>query len=250
MCTLAVGRPKWRRPVALQTTSVPGNKALYWRPAKAAVGDHTMRDVREEYRAEALSEEALHADPLEQARIWVDEAIRAGLPLANAMTLATVRADGQPSTRVVLLKGVEQRGFTFFTHYDSRKGDEIAANPRVSFTMFWPAIDRQLIVMGEAQRVDAQESDDYFASRPYASQVSAAISPQSRPASRDWLEAEVARLQQQFPEAPVPRPAQWGGYRIVPNEIQFWHGRPSRLHDRIRYLRHADGSWLRERLAP
>lgn len=250
LCTLAEGRPKWRTLAALQTTGFPRREALYWRPAKAAVGDHTMRDVREEYRAEALTEEALHADPLEQARTWVDEAIGAGLPLANAMTLATVRDDGQPSTRVVLLKGIEQGGFTFFTRYDSRKGDEIAANPRVSFTMFWPAIDRQLIVMGEAQRVEAKESDDYFASRPYASQVSAAISPQSRPASREWLEAEVVRLQRQFPEAPVPRPAEWGGYRIVPNEIQFWHGRPSRLHDRIRYLRQADGSWLRERLAP
>ena len=141
-------------------------------------------------------------------------------------------------------------GFTFFTHYDSRKGEEIAANPKVSFTMFWQPFDRQMIVIGEAHKVDQQESDSYFASRPYASQISAAISPQSRPASRAWLEDEVARLEQAFPSAPVPRPAQWGGYRIVAHEIQFWHGRPSRLHDRFRYQRQEDGSWLRERLAP
>ncbi|WP_372636339.1 pyridoxamine 5'-phosphate oxidase [Alcanivorax jadensis] len=209
-----------------------------------------MKDVREEYHAEGLSEENLHDDPVEQARRWVDEAIEAGLPLPNAMTLATVSADGQPSSRVVLLKGIEGGGFTFFTHYDSRKGEEIAANARVSFTMFWQPFDRQMIVMGEASKVDEEESDSYFASRPYASQISAAISPQSQPASREWLEAEVDALQKQHPQAPVPRPSNWGGYRIMPTEIQFWHGRPSRLHDRFRYRKQADGSWVRERLAP
>ena len=209
-----------------------------------------MKDVREEYHAEGLSEENLHEDPVEQARRWVDEAIEAGLPLPNAMTLATVSADGQPSSRVVLLKGIEGGGFTFFTHYDSRKGEEIAANARVSFTMFWQPFDRQMIVMGEASKVDEEESDSYFASRPYASQISAAISPQSQPASREWLEAEVDALQKQHPQAPVPRPSKWGGYRIMPTEIQFWHGRPSRLHDRFRYRKQADGSWVRERLAP
>jgi len=142
-----------------------------------------MKDVREEYHAEGLTQVSLHDDPLEQARLWVDEAIEAGLPLPNAMTLATVSADGQPSSRVVLLKGIEGGGFTFFTHYDSRKGEEMAANPKVSFTMFWQPFDRQMIVIGEAHKVDREESDSYFASRPYASQVSAAISPQSQ---RDW----------------------------------------------------------------
>lgn len=209
-----------------------------------------MKDVREEYHAEGLTEDSLHADPLEQARRWVDEAIEAGLPLPNAMTLATVSEDGQPSSRVVLLKGIEGGGFTFFTHYDSRKGEEISGNPKVSFTMFWQPFDRQMIVIGEAHKVDREESDTYFASRPHASQVSAAISPQSRPASREWLEEEVARLQKEFPSAPVPRPEQWGGYRIYPTELQFWHGRPNRLHDRFRFTRQADGSWQRERLAP
>ena len=209
-----------------------------------------MKDVREEYHAEGLSEAHLHDNPVEQARRWVDEAIEAALPLPNAMTLATVSADGQPSTRVVLLKGIEGGGFTFFTHYDSRKGEEIAANAKVSFTMFWQPFDRQMIVIGEASKVDEEESESYFASRPYASQISAAISPQSQPTSREWLEAEVEALQQQHPQAPVPRPDNWGGYRIMPTEIQFWHGRPSRLHDRFGYRKQADGSWVRERLAP
>ncbi len=174
-----------------------------------------MKDVREEYHADGLTDVSLHDDPLEQARRWVDEAIEAGLPLPNAMTLATVSTEGQPSSRVVLLKGVEAERFTFFTHYDSRKGEDIAANPKVSFTMFWQPFDRQMIVIGEAQKVDEEESDSYFASRPYASQVSAAISPQSQPASREWLEEEVKRLEQEFPSAPVPRPEQWGGYRII-----------------------------------
>ncbi|EKF76051.1 pyridoxamine-phosphate oxidase [Alcanivorax hongdengensis A-11-3] len=209
-----------------------------------------MKDVREEYHADGLTEADLHDDPLAQAQRWVDEAIDAGLPLPNAMTLATVSADGQPSTRVVLLKGIEGGGFTFFTHYDSRKGREIEGNARVSFTMFWQPFDRQMIVIGEAHKVDEEESQAYFASRPYGSQVSAAISPQSQPVTREWLEAQVEALQQQHPQAPVPKPAQWGGYRIVPTEIQFWHGRPSRLHDRFRYFKQADGRWHRERLAP
>ncbi|MDX1805177.1 MAG: pyridoxamine 5'-phosphate oxidase [Alcanivorax sp.] len=209
-----------------------------------------MKDVRDEYHAEGLSEADLQDDPLAQARRWVDEAIEADLPLPNAMTLATVSDGGQPSSRVVLLKGIEAGGFVFFTHYDSRKGQDISANPKVSFTMFWQPFDRQMIVIGEAHKVDEEESVSYFASRPYGSQISAAISPQSQPVSREWLEAEVEKLQQQYPQAPVPKPAQWGGYRIVPTEIQFWHGRPSRLHDRFRYLKQADGSWIRERLAP
>jgi pyridoxamine 5'-phosphate oxidase len=125
-----------------------------------------MKDVREEYHADGLTEATLHDDPLEQARCWVDEAIEAELPLPNAITLATVSANGQPSSRVVLLKGIENQGFTFFTHYDSRKGEEIAANPKVSFTMFWQPFDRQMIVIGEAQKVDQEESDSYFAYRP------------------------------------------------------------------------------------
>ena len=209
-----------------------------------------MKDVRQEYHAPGLTEADLLADPVEQARRWVDDAINAELPLANAMTLATVSADGRPSSRVVLLKGIEDGGFVFFTHYDSRKGDDIAANPNVSFVMFWGPFDRQLIVNGRAEKIPAQQSRDYFASRPRDSQLSAAVSHQSRPASREQLEADMAELAEQYPEGEsIPMPETLGGYRIVPEEIQFWHGRPSRMHDRFSYLKD-DGEWRRERLAP
>lgn len=211
----------------------------------------TMRDVRDEYHARSLNEDDLLADPLAQARLWIDEAIEGGLPLANAMTLATVAADGQPSARVVLLKGIENGGFTFFTHYDSRKGEEIASNPKVSFVMFWPSLDRQLVVVGRAHKIDVEQSRRYFASRPRGSQLSAAVSPQSRPVSRSELERAMQKLAADVPDgASVPMPETWGGYSIVPDEIQFWHGRPSRLHDRFRYLLAEDGDWARERLAP
>ncbi|ASK36315.1 pyridoxamine 5'-phosphate oxidase [Alcanivorax sp. N3-2A] len=209
-----------------------------------------MKDVRQEYHAPGLTEADLLAGPVEQARRWVDEAIDAGLPVANAMTLATVNAAGRPSSRVVLLKGIEDGGFTFFTHYDSRKGDDIAANANVSFVMFWPALDRQLTVAGRAEKIPAQQSRDYFVSRPRGSQLSAAISPQSRPASREQLEQAMEKLAAEIAEGePVPMPESWGGYRIVPEEIQFWHGRPNRLHDRFRYVRE-NGEWKRQRLAP
>lgn len=210
-----------------------------------------MKDVREEYHASQLHADDLLADPIAQAKAWVDEAIAAELPLANAMTLATVAASGQPSARTVLLKEVSADGFVFFTHYDSRKGQEIAANSRVSFVMFWPSLDRQLVVMGEASRISAEASRAYFASRPRGSQLSAAASHQSQPAEREQLEDAVQQLAERYPEgSAVPMPKSWGGLCIHPAEIQFWHGRPNRLHDRFRYLKQADGSWQRQRLAP
>lgn len=209
-----------------------------------------IRDVREEYGAEVLEESALDPDPLEQLRRWVDQAVAAELPLPNAMTLATATADGQPSCRIVLLKGVEEGGLTFFTHHDSRKGLEIAENPRVSATLFWEPFSRQITLTGRAEPVSRDEAERYFASRPRGSQLSAAVSLQSRPVSREHLEQEVAALEARLGNDPVPMPAQWGGYRIFPREIQFWHGRPNRLHDRFRYLLGEDGHWSRERLAP
>lgn len=210
-----------------------------------------MKDVREEYQAEQLDELHMLPDPLDQARLWVDQAIAAELPLANAMTLATADSQGRPSCRTVLLKGIEDGGFVFFTHYDSRKGREIEANPHVALTMLWEPFSRQITITGEARKLSREASVAYFASRPRGSQLSAAVSPQSRPVpSRDWLEAEQRALADKIGEGEIPMPMQWGGYSIVPREIQFWHGRPDRLHDRFCYLRGVDGSWHRERLAP
>ncbi len=210
-----------------------------------------MQDVRAEYHAPPLNSDDLLDNPIAQARLWTDEAVASEEPLPNAMTLATVDQQGQPSTRTVLLKGVTDEGFVFYTHYDSRKGREIASNSRVSFVMRWPTLDRQLIVMGRAQKVSAEMSRAYFSSRPRGSQLSATVSPQSHAAERDWLEAEVKKLAEQYPEGTnIPAPASWGGFLIVPHEIEFWHGRPSRLHDRFHYTLHANGQWSIDRLAP
>lgn len=210
-----------------------------------------MRDVREEYQAEELSKSDLHPDPLEQARIWVDQAIAAELPLANGMTLATADAQGRPSCRTVLLKGIEEGGFVFFTRYDSRKGDEISVNPNVAATLLWEPFSRQITLTGEVERLSVAASREYFASRPRGSQLSAVVSPQSQPvSSRAWLEQRQQALAESIGDGDIPMPEQWGGLRIIPVEIQFWHGRPNRLHDRFRYLRQADGSWQLDRLAP
>lgn len=211
-----------------------------------------MRDVREEYAGRPLSGEDLYDDPLSLLQRWVDEAIEAGLPLPNAMTLATVDEKGQPSSRIVLLKGIEQGGLVFFTHFDSRKGLELAGNPRVAVNFFWEPFARQVMVCGVAEQLDEASASDYFASRPRASQISALVSPQSQPVSRRWLQAKVAEAEHSFDGRQIPRPAAWGGYRVMPHEVQFWHGRPSRLHDRFRYLREAQNpaQWTVERLAP
>lgn len=210
-----------------------------------------LTDVRNEYHASHLTPADLLVDPLLQAQRWVEDAVAADLPLPNAMALATVAADGQPSSRIVLLKGIDARGFTFFTHHDSRKGHEMAARPQVSFVMLWPAFDRQLVVMGLVERLPVADAHAYFASRPHGSQLSAAVSPQSQPVAEGVLEQAMLDLAQKYPaDTQVPMPGSWGGYRILPNEMQFWHGRPNRLHDRFRYLKQSDGSWLRTRLAP
>ncbi len=209
-----------------------------------------MRNIREEYGAPSLNADELAANPLDQARAWVDEAIAADLPLPNAMTLATATADGRPSSRTVLLKEIDDYGLIFFTHYDSRKGGEIAANPAVAVTLFWQPFSRQITVTGHTERIDAQTSRDYFASRPRGSQLSAAVSPQSEPMERSELIERIVRLEAELDGGDVPMPEQWGGYRIRPDEIQFWHGRPDRLHDRFRYLPDGEGGWRIERLAP
>jgi len=195
-----------------------------------------------------LDREQLANDPLEQFAQWFEEA-QAVVPLAEAMTLATVDADGVPNARMVLLKGFGPDGFRFFTNYESAKGEELAASPRAALVIYWRELDRQVRVRGEVERLPSQDSDAYFASRPRESRVAAAISPQSRRIERDELERRFAALDAAAGDDGPPRPEHWGGYLVRPDEIEFWQGRDSRMHDRFAYSRHADG-WVLQRLAP
>lgn len=211
----------------------------------------SLADLRQEYSAGGLSEGDAGHDPFALFRLWLDQAIAAGLPDPNAFTLATCTPDGWPSARAVLLKGLDGRGFTFFTNYDSRKGRELAANPRVAMVFLWQAIERQVRVEGTVEVVTAAESDDYFAVRPLGSRLGAWASPQSAVIpGREILEQQHAELMARYPDGVVPRPPHWGGYRVLPRVIEFWQGRPSRLHDRIRFTRDDAETWVRDRLAP
>ena len=195
-----------------------------------------------------LDREHLANDPLEQFAQWFEEA-QAVVPLAEAMTLATVDADGAPNARMVLLKGFGPDGFRFFTNYESAKGEELAASPRAALVIYWRELDRQVRVRGEVERLPAGDSDAYFASRPRESRVAAAISPQSRRIEREELERRFAELDAEAGDDGPPRPEHWGGYLVRPDEIEFWQGRDSRMHDRFAYSRHPDG-WVLQRLAP
>ncbi|MGA6948223.1 MAG: pyridoxamine 5'-phosphate oxidase [Solirubrobacterales bacterium] len=195
-----------------------------------------------------LDREQLANDPLEQFAQWFEEA-QAVVPLAEAMTLATVDADGVPNARMVLLKGFGPDGFRFFTNYESAKGEELAASPRAALVIYWRELDRQVRVRGEVERLPAGDSDAYFASRPRESRVAAAISPQSRRIERDELERCFAELDAEAGDDGPPRPEHWGGYLVRPDEIEFWQGRDNRMHDRFAYSRHPDG-WVLQRLAP
>ncbi len=208
-----------------------------------------IASLRSEYLRASLDETGVAADPFSQFRRWFDESLRAELPVANAMTLASCDGNGLPSARIVLLKGIDERGLVFFTNYRSRKGRELAANPQAALLFYWAELERELRVEGRIETVDAAESDDYFASRPLASRHAAIASPQSEVvANRAELEARFAEAAAREGEAPR-RPAHWGGYRLLPDCFEFWQGRPSRLHDRLLYTRGSRG-WTLSRLAP
>lgn len=211
-----------------------------------------LADLREEYMRAGLDEGDVKADPFAQFELWFAEAVKAALPLPNAMTLSTVSADGQPASRIVLLKGVDDLaggGFVFYTNYQSRKGREIDANPRASLLFAWLALERQVRIDGVLTRVSAAESDAYFDSRPLGSRHAAIASPQSTPvASREALEKSVSAVAAREGSGPR-RPPHWGGYRLAPREIEFWQGRANRLHDRLLYTESA-GGWHMTRLAP
>ena len=205
--------------------------------------------IGEDYEGSPLDPASCDPDPIVEARRWMKMAVDGGIATPNAMTLATVDDRGRPAARIVLLKEIDDRGFVFYTNYDSRKGRDLAAHPFAALVLYWEPLHRQLRVEGAIERVTAAESDAYFASRPHGSRIGAAASPQSQViASRAPLEQAVAKLSAQYPDV-VPRPAHWGGFRVVPDAVELWQGQPSRLHDRVRY-RLANGAWLRERLAP
>lgn len=208
-----------------------------------------IADIRTDYARAALDEEHTDADAVRQFTRWWDEALSAEVREANAMTLATADADGRPAARTVLLKGYDERGFVFFTNYLSRKGRELEANPRACLLFFWPELERQVRIDGLVQRASEAESDEYFRTRPLASRIGAWASPQSEViASKAWLLARAAEMGLRHGVAPS-RPPYWGGYRLTPAAIEFWQGRPSRLHDRLLYTR-SDRGWDRARLAP
>lgn len=211
-----------------------------------------IAELRREYHRAALSEADVDRDPTRQFERWLSEAVLAELPEPTAMTLATADAAGRPSARIVLLKGTSGDGFVFYTNYESRKGVELAERPDAVLLFHWVELERQVRIEGRAGKVAEGDSDAYFASRPLASRLGAWASPQSRViADRAWLERAFAAVEQRFAAdgAGPPRPPHWGGYRLRPESVEFWQGRPSRLHDRIRYRRDA-GEWRIERLAP
>ena len=208
--------------------------------------------ARKEYERGELDEATVERDPFRQFAAWYDDAVAAGVPEPEAMTLSTATPDGRPSARIVLLRGFDARGFCFFPNYASHKGRELEANPHAALTFHWAALERQVRIEGRVERTTAAESDAYFASRPSTSRIGAWSSPQSAViADRAALETLFARFRAEHPDdAAIPRPEHWGGYRLVPERIEFWQGRPSRLHDRLRFRRGEDDAWLLERLAP
>jgi pyridoxamine 5'-phosphate oxidase len=214
------------------------------------VNERELSNLRREYAVGGLSEHDLDANPITMFRSWMHDAVVAGLHEPNAVVVATATPSGVPSSRMVLLKGLDDRGFVFFTNYDSRKGAELCANPACALLFPWHDLERQVRVEGVARQLGQEENDAYFATRPRGSQLGAWASPQSEVvADRAELDARYARMQARFGDEEVPTPPHWGGFRVAPDVVEFWQGRRGRMHDRLRYRRTPDG-WVTERLAP
>jgi len=213
--------------------------------------DTSVADLRKEYTFQGLSEKDAHPNPFEQFKIWFDQALAAKLPEPNAMTIATATLDGKPSARMVLLKDYDERGFVFYTNYESHKGRQLVENPWGAIAFWWAELERQVRIEGRIEKVPPAESDAYFHSRPKDSQLGAWASNQSQVIdSGEVLEQRLQQLKEEYENKEVPRPPHWGGFRVIPAEIEFWQGRPSRLHDRLLYRRCEDGSWGIQRLSP
>ncbi len=211
----------------------------------------SIADIRTDYRQHALDEAAAADHPIRQFDRWWQEAVNSRIEEVNAMTLATASSDGIPSARIVLLKDYDDRGFVFYTNYNSFKGTQIEENPRACIVFFWKELERQVRITGVMEKVSAAESDAYFNSRPEQSRLGAWASPQSQVIpNRETLQIKLDELHQQYSNGAVPRPPHWGGYRLKPVTIEFWQGRASRLHDRLQYTLEESGKWKRERLAP
>jgi pyridoxamine 5'-phosphate oxidase len=210
----------------------------------------SLQNLRQEYRSAELLEQDIDQDPLQQFKKWFEQALEAKLYEPNVMTLATASPSGLPSARIVLLKGFDHEGFTFYTNYDSHKGRELSENPHAALVFFWAELERQVRIEGLVSKIDPQVSNAYFHSRPKGSQIGAMVSPQSQVIkSRIELENHISILKDQYADQVVPRPEHWGGYIVKPTYMEFWQGRPSRLHDRIRY-KLVEGNWIIDRLAP
>lgn len=213
--------------------------------------NRSVADLRQNYTLAGLSEADADPNPFKQFKTWFEQAVETQLPEPNAMAIATTTPDGKPSVRMVLLKDFDERGFVFYTNYESIKGQQLQENPWAALVFWWTQLERQVRIEGKVEKVSPQESDAYFQSRPRDSQLGAWVSNQSQVIdSRELLEVRLEELKQKYASKEVPRPPNWGGFRVIPSAIEFWQGRPNRLHDRLHYRLVEDGSWVRERLSP